>query len=153
MWSTVVCSQILKQGKMSPDELSIPHFAMLWLHLPQWRILFKQRKKDRNSGFKWKERIYIRSDLLDLSEAFLRVSLKSQRLPYLTVLKIPQSHPDICQASVSPQCENLQPRASRGPSSLGLCADFLLCVWVLCFIRALLFVVAGFFPLSSKKMS
>lgn len=87
---------------------------------------------------------YIRSDLLDLSEAFLRVSLKSQRSPDLTVLKIPQSHPDICQASVSPQCENLQPRASRRPSSLGLCADFLLCVWVLCFIRSLLFIVASF---------
>lgn len=56
MWSTVVCSQILKQGKMSPDELSIPHFAMLWLHLPQWRILFRERKTetvDLNGREEW----------------------------------------------------------------------------------------------------
>lgn len=34
------CS-LLADARARKDELSIPHFAMLWLHLPQWRILFK----------------------------------------------------------------------------------------------------------------
>lgn len=70
--------------------------------------------------------ICIHLDLLHLSEAFLRVSMKSQRPPDLTVLKIPESHPVICRTCVSPQDDNSRPRAqhSRTSSRLGLCADF-----------------------------
>lgn len=84
---------------------------------------------------------YKRLDLLHLSEAFLRVSMKSQRSPDQTVLKIPKSHPIICRPSVSPWRDNLQPRAqhSRRPR-LGLWTDFFFFFfpfWVVCECYAL----------------